>query len=1082
MLRVVTGRFHPDLEQALLEDVHRRKAADALAPLTLVVPSASLVTHLRRRLVAGGQALLNVHLLTFHQLALRLYEEHREALDPPVSFRPIELLPELVLEHLIGRLATQKLDPVHPLRAATVGIGTWSVLWRTIRDLREADVDPLVAGRALAEGVFPQEDEPELSALFHLHAASSEVCRSLAVGLTDDLVPAVLPWVPHSEFLKTIGQTYYYGFYDLTQVQLALFEMVVGHVPVTLFFPLQEGPVFGFARRFYERHVNPLVAPAEQVRQMAKPREPPGGRPDAEHVQVLSAVGAEGELEAAAMQVLSLTETHGYRFDQIGVVARSLDPYVGALRRVFDGHRIPFTCSGASPLLWEPAVKVLLRLAALPVQDFAREAVLDVVTSVFRAPEDDRKEGGPRPDLWRLAVRRLGIIRGEGDWHRLAEVGEVGLGDESEEPGDRSSRGARVPPRQIRVLWGIVSGLLTDVRALPQAGTYAELTDAFVALAMRHLRVPGLAKANEVSDLRGLVVGATIEEALACLRRLDVLEERVSYATWFAALTRALEETRVPVMEHDCAGVQVLDAMTARGLRFDGLIIMGLNDGVFPRAIQEDPFLRDRHRRQLGETLGYKIDEKLNAYEEEHLLFTLLTQAARHRLCLLYQRADEEGLTVAPSPYLAEILDTRAAEVRVPRRLTERDTVPFCTPLHASAVELTLRAVLRNEDPSTLLEAAGRDGSLFRHGWHAMRRLETAPAQAGEHDGLTGRLDRHWDRVQTRGVAPTSLEQYARCPFQYFGAQVLRLEDLRGEVPDELPGQAWGSLMHAVLRSCYPVLCDRGWPAEHISNETLGQLIESAAAGEFEAYARHHGTGLPLVWLMTRERIRELVMHVVRADEQDLRRTGLRPVAFEAEGRGRLDLFEDPAEGVIVHGRLDRVDRREKPPALRVVDYKYRHGRDLKRRDSDLLTSAVRGLRLQPPLYARIDLKPVAGGAKGTPHEAACAGQVDFLYVVARSETVVQRATLDASMWNGETGAQLKRTLRLILDGIREGRFFILPDDGWEESYCDSCTFSAVCRRAHDPTWLRANAAAPARSLRQTRKQKAIHATADRDT
>ncbi len=1082
MLRVVTGRFHPDLEQALLEDVYRRKAADALAPLALVVPSSHLVTHLRRRLVAGGQTLLNVHVLTFHQFALRLYEEHREALDPTVPFGPVELLPELVFEHLVAYLAARKLDAVHPLRAATLGPGLWSVLWRTLRDLREAEVDPEVAARGLEEGIFAQDDEQELRALFHLHAASLEACRTLAVGLPDDLPPVVLPWVPYSEFLKTLGHTYYYGFYDLTQVQLALFETMVEHVPVTLYFPLEEGPAFSFARRFYDRHVSPLVASSEQVRRLSEPLEGLRGCLGSAHVQILSAVGAEGELEAAAMQIMELVETHGYRFEQIGVVARGLDRYVGALRRVFDNHRIPFTCPAALPLLWEPAVKVLLQLAALRVHDFARETVLDVVTSTFRLPDDDRDEDGLRPDLWRLAVRKLGIIRGEADWGKLAEIGEVGLAVEGDEAGDRLTTSAAVPPRQIRLLWEVVNALLCEVRALPTEGTYAELTDAFVALATRHLGVPGLAKAAEESDGRSQAVGAAIEQGLACVRRLDLLEERVSYAAWFAALTLAFERTGVPVVEHECPGVRVLDAMAARGLGFDGLIVMGLNDGVFPRSIQEDPFLRDRHRRQLAETLGYKIDEKLNGYEEEHLLFMLLTQAARHRLCLLYQRADEEGLSLAPSPYLGEVVDAQVVEVRIPRRLAERDGTPFCAPSHASTVELPVRAVLKGEDPSALLQATGRDATLFQHGWGALRQLETTRAQAGEHDGCTGRLERHWERVRTGGVAPTSLEQYVKCPFQYFGSQVLRLEDLRGEVPEELPAQAWGSLMHAVLRTSYPALTDRGWPEQDFAADELMRLIQGTAAGVFDAYARHHGTGLPLLWQMARERLCALVLHVVRADEEDLRRTGFRPVSFEVEGAGRLDVFEEPAERVIVHGRLDRVDRREGPPALRVVDYKYKHGRELNRRDRDLLTSAVRGLRLQPPLYALFDFAPVGGGIEGAPQGPARAGQVDFLYVVARSETIVQRATLDASTWDGPTGPQLRRTVRVILDGIRDGRFFILPDDGWDEKYCDSCAFSAACRRAHGPTWLRAYAAAPARALRLTRRQKAMHATANDDS
>jgi ATP-dependent helicase/nuclease subunit B len=51
----------------------------------------------------------------------------------------------------------------------------------------------------------------------------------------------------------------------------------------------------------------------------------------------------------------------------------------------------------------------------------------------------------------------------------------------------------------------------------------------------------------------------------------------------------------------------------------------------------------------------------------------------------------------------------------------------------------------------------------------------------------------------------------------------------------------------------------------------------------------------------------------------------------------------------------------------------------------------------------------------------------------------------------GEAGARLGRTLTLILEGIRAGRFFILPG-----AHCDHCEYSEVCRRHHNQSWWRA--------------------------
>ena len=90
--------------------------------------------------------------------------------------------------------------------------------------------------RAAGEGYFDQDDADWLRALFSLHAAVREVGWNFHVVTADDLTEAVLPAVPTSPFLTSLNHISYYGFYDLTQVQLSMFQAVSGTVPTTLFF------------------------------------------------------------------------------------------------------------------------------------------------------------------------------------------------------------------------------------------------------------------------------------------------------------------------------------------------------------------------------------------------------------------------------------------------------------------------------------------------------------------------------------------------------------------------------------------------------------------------------------------------------------------------------------------------------------------------------------------------------------------------------------------------------------------------------------------------------------------------------
>jgi ATP-dependent helicase/nuclease subunit B len=153
---------------------------------------------------------------------------------------------------------------------------------------------------------------------------------------------------------------------------------------------------------------------------------------------------------------------------------------------------------------------------------------------------------------------------------------------------------------------------------------------------------------------------------------------------------------------------------------------------------------------------------------------------------------------------------------------------------------------------------------------------------------------------------------------------------------------------------------------------------------------------------------------------------------------------------------LDRVDYRAEPPALRIVDYKFKQGNEITAVDRNLALSAVRGFRLQPPLYARMTLPsfPVVT-------------DVQLLFLAPQWKQPVSRSTFDAGLWTGHTGDMIRQTLSTLIQGIANREFFILPD-----GYCDYCEFSGACRRHDGMAWWRSYRSPQARVLRKLRRQK----------
>ena len=1056
MLRVITGRFHPSLESALVEQLRLAQTDDPFAPVAVLVPSGTLLDQVKRLLSREQQgALLNVHLLTFHQFALRLADEFHGQ-EQRTRIRVVD---DLFFEQLVRYLSKNRPSGFVPLQRIGYASGTWAALWSTVRDLKDAGVDPAAAIRGVAEGYFGQDESDQLRALFSLYAAVEEVGKTLEVGTADDFTESLIPFVPSSPFLASLTHLFYYGFYDLTQVQLSLLEVVRATVNTTLFFPLEGASPYKFAQRFFDRHISPLVAGPNT--QMTLPLSDSVASSHSVTLSISNVIGAEEELASTCRQILDLVETNGYRFDEIGVVARTLDSYGGLLRDVFDRHCVPFTTNAGTPLIQEPLCKLLLQLASLPINDFYYTTVLDVTASpLYRSSMRHDGSGNYRPEQWKAMVAALCITHGRDEWERVKRASQSRLTLQTEGDEELPGGALDVAPEVAALCWQVVEELFQSCEAIPSRGTIRELLDALEQLASCHLSHPQEedAGAQNLDSTRLDLIWQAIEQTFDKLRALDALGEELGWAEFIELLQHGLERAVVPMSSVSNQGVVVLDAMAARGIPFKALFVIGLNDKHFPRYIREDPFLRDRHRVVLDTTLGFKIDEKLAGYDEETLLFTLLCQAATQRLFLFYQRADENGRVSVISPYIeqgAKQFGQRDCPTEIlPRRLTERVAHRPAIRRYLSPPELSRWMVLLGQDPASFLQAMGHQAELFSHAVTAVAGIEQDVPSLTAFDGQTGPLPSHWSRVRRRGVAPTPLERYARCPFQYFGTDVLQLEPVRfvrGKEPDAL---VVGTLIHAALRRSYESLIGKGWPALPLPLDAVHRVAEEAVEKAVSDCEREYPPGHFLLWEIAKEQALTLVLATIVSDQAAYAELPYQPIAFEQEATGTLLLVvEEESLELKIQGRLDRLDRHRDSGSLRIIDYKYKTGGAMKPEDRNLRQSAVRGLRLQPPFYARLDL-----AEKGTTEE------VQLLFVAPNWSRPIDRSSFNTRDWSGTAGGMFQGTIEQLVTGLKGGRFFILPG-----TYCQSCEYRVACRREHQLTWWRSYRAAESRELRALR-------------
>ncbi len=1078
-MNTILGPFHPYLEDALVDKIGSYKREDPLCPILVLAPSEALRRRLKILLAKERNlSLVNLQLLTFHQLSLRLYAESHGT--SPVMLRDDRFLEE-VLRHLIRAR--------EPGAEAFAGIeeraGGCAALWQTLRDLRDAKLEPEVSLEALREGRFGGKRFGQTADLLQLHQTLRDFCVRKQIMDQSDLDEVASAAAASSRFLAEFTQIFYYGFYDLTQVQLDFFSTVARNFPTTLFFPLLETQghsAWSFAAYFYQRYIQGLSSTTATDRAedtsstlptnfclFDESGEQTYAAPPANwRVTITNTFGVADETSSVAKEILRLVADGTMKFHEIGVVARGLEDYGAEIKKIFNAHQIPMRGVIEEPLTQFPLTKTSILLLNLPAKDFPRSQVIEVLSSPhFRLDAAGSQGTAPRPDLWDLATRELAICKGVSEWRRLRNYQNRDL-VLSQMGGDDETRQIRVGAEHMRALADLTDMLAADFAALPPKAPWSQYAGAWSRLFAKYLDIRDGKESPQPTTEQ--LVETRILEVLEQSAGLDAIDNAVTLSTFSETLQRWLERSSLAALPSDVPGVSVLSATAARGVSFRALFVLGMNEGLFPRTIREDAFLRDHEREILERDLGYKVNQKLAGFDEEKLLFTLLVGAARERLYCSFQRADDSGRALAPSWYLQELKRALGAgphltEITLPRSVAEKsNTAPFSRQDLLLPEELAVRLSIADEDPTPLLEATGLMPTLYKHGREAVALLDRCTARLHQFDGVIGPLPDHWQRFLSRGVSPTALETYARCPFQFFARHVLRLEPL--DLPEESMGPSageFGELGHEILKLFYLTLPrdDRFKMAGSPMDTTT--TIQAIAQRVFADYETNHPVGYPILWAHVKETLTGLIDQVVAADLGELSASGYVPIAFEVDRKGELSAdWPEPLRGVKIHGRLDRIDGNVAKNRRRIIDYKFKFGAQPSPQDKNLYRAAVRGQKLQPPIYCLLETQADTEGSRSQPVDI----EANFYYIAPRWRNgPLVTESFRADGFSGPLGAEVKRTIVYLLGAIRAGRFFIQRGD-----YCAHCDVAEICRKNHPPSLWRAEndtSTAPHRDLRR---------------
>lgn len=1041
----------------LVREAHEDPALVA-QPIVVVVPSKALRAHVQHRIVeVCGGAVLGVMVVTVHAFACAV-------LDAAQQHGPRECD---AMFSLAVRRGVRSAQQIQRLLGAYEQSSRYVVA--SAADLASARLTDVRVGEALDAVAATPRGELVAELVRITQAARSDLAR-VGVGRTGDTLMRAMDCLSRIASAPLGARhTFVHGFADATGQATALLAELVRRGATLL---VQEPPApcdvrerdggSTFCRQFVRRIREHAAVQIDDRFAAVQPPE----------LRAFDAVGADAEVHEAACRIGELQQA-GVAPESIAVVARDLTRYAVPIRTAFLARGVPFSGpfgpTGLYPdqRRWDAAQALLRRGVEVPV-----DLWLDAVPVVREGPLQEPLGGSPerlRQLLRACAATRLSdvaaldpqqlptndslsevlraprlgepVVESEEGWteQNAAEVGptdELWEGDgqcDAEEFAETNGDG-----RQAERLIARARELLPRFSQWPSDATAAEH-----AALVRELLCEGIGWPSDAAVCVSAVVPpdwvAALERSVeACPSGFIMTREE------YLDLLVTFRPEPPPSGGAPGAGVQVLDVTQARGLTRSHLFLLGLNRGLFPRSVREDPLLCDATRQALQRVLPDLVQSSLGHEEERYLFAQLLSSAPNVTLC--WQRADDLGRELSPSPLVQRLIARRQidAVVHVPGRRIDQLKPPYLgTPGRPRSIEELLLHSALDGDASGFACWLEQQQQLWIGGhahWGGARPagadIANSMSQAlacrqgrGCRPGLIGPpLDPRDPR--RRPLYVTTLENYARCPWQTLLRRLLRV----GPTPDplaSLPGigpHLVGNAVHRALQW----LVDEGGTPEGLPRPPQDRVLELTVEA---ARVTAEAAGLTLPGLQ-RALGDAALPAVVRALDLDWPHAFAQVTVVGSEIERSVTVRDRAGNERRVLFRADRLDRRRGIEVL--TDYKT--GAPLSRakraetRQEHLVASIRRGQRLQVAAYA-------AGASAGQRAE----GRYLFVSPDLASEVAVATLAGDDPHWH----EAMEAVMAQLLSGWDAGVFFPRLEDanGREPPWCGSCEVSEACVR-----------------------------------
>ena len=588
-----------------------------------------------------------------------------------------------------------------------------------------------------------------------------------------------------------------------------------------------------------------------------------------ENIELTYADNNYVEIENVCTKIIKLVRDNDYRFNEIAVICNNLEGYSSLVKAIFAEYEIPVFIDEKKDIAQNIIIKYVLSILDI----FAKSWSYD---SVFNYLKTGVQEVSNLYELENYCLKWG--IQGKKFYQNIWAF-------EKDKNNEKEINYNADQEKIIKPLLNLKDSI--------ENKTVIEISEALEQFLKQNLFYSDnklKEKINTQESVEGYnIVMSTLDEIKSVFGSKKISFE--NFSKLLKAGLSAKELNQIPLSQDR---VVFGDVNRSKTHRVRAVFIVGVNDGVFPKGVQQEGFINDKDRENLkheGFELAKGTKEKM--YEENFNIYKAFA-TAEERLYISYSASDINGDNLRKSLIISRL---RKVFPKLEEKKVEPDQV--------LTRKITFSKLLNNIENKDWIEVykwyEENENQKLRN---ALKGLEfiNEPVKISKEN-----IEKLYNNNLKTSVS--RLERYSSCPFSYFlqyGLKLLPKERL------EIKSMDTGSFMHDVIDQFFKSVDDY----KSVSYEEIKIIVDRIVDEKLNLGTKF---ALTAKYKIMCERLKEILYTSIKYIIESLKESSFEVLGTEVDfgyDDSKLPPMEvklDNEKRVSIVGKIDRIDIAKMP-------------------------------------------------------------------------------------------------------------------------------------------------------------------------